>query len=201
ICRIAQLGRASGIHLIIATQTPRVNVITGNIKINVPTRIAFAVSSQVDSRVILDMGGAEKLLGKGDMLYTPPGSSKPIRVQGCYIDDSEIESITEFLSNKNATHFDEELALAVDKGTTGGNNRTEEENPDDELMVDAIRLALEMEQISSSMLQRRLKIGFNRAARIVDAMEERGFVGPSEGAKPRQVLLTWEEFHELYGDN
>ena len=201
ICRIAQLGRASGIHLIIATQTPRVNVITGNIKINVPTRIAFAVTSQVDSRVILDMGGAEKLLGKGDMLYTPPGSSKPIRVQGCYIDDSEIESITEFLSNKNATHFDEELALAVDKGTTGGNNRTEEENPDDELMVDAIRLALEMEQISSSMLQRRLKIGFNRAARIVDAMEERGFVGPSEGAKPRQVLLTWEEFHELYGDN
>lgn len=199
ICRIAQLGRASGIHLVIATQTPRVNVITGNIKINVPTRIAFAVSSQIDSRVILDSSGAEKLLGRGDMLYIPPGSSKPVRVQGCYIDDSEIESITDFLRSENSVGYDEALTVAMDKNAEAQQGE-EEDGFEDEKMRDALRLAIEYEQVSSSMLQRRMKIGFNRAARIVDAMEERGFVGPSEGAKPRQVLIGWEEFNAIYGN-
>ncbi len=200
ICRIAQLGRAAGIHLIIATQTPRVNVITGNIKVNVPTRIAFAVSSQVDSRVILDMAGAEKLLGRGDMLYTPPGSSKPIRVQGCYIDDSEIETITDFLRNENTIKYDEDVIKTVEDSVKQDGGQSDDDlDVDDDRMQEAVRLALEYNQVSSSMLQRRMKIGFNRAARIVDAMEEKGFVGPSEGAKPRQILITWEQFNELYG--
>ncbi len=199
ICRIAQLGRAAGIHLIIATQTPRVTVITGNIKANVPTKIAFAVSSQMDSRVILDMSGAEKLLGRGDMLYTPPGSSKPIRVQGCYIDDTEIEAITDFLTSENEQKYDSDLLNKLNN--EGKKAETDsEEDEDDEKLEEAIRIAIELGQISSSMLQRKMKIGFNRAARIVDVMEERGYVSASEGAKPRQTLITMEEYNELYGD-
>ncbi len=199
ICRIAQLGRASGIHLVIATQSPRVDVITGLIKANIPSRIAFTVSSSIDSRTILDMGGAEKLLGKGDMLYLPVGQSKPVRLQGCYISDEENERVIEFLKNNGAdSKFDETLAKEIDfpispSGETG------EGSFDDELMPQAVKLALEYEQISTSMLQRRLRVGYARAARIVDELEQKEIVTPADGNKPRQILITWDDYRRMFG--
>jgi len=196
ICRIAQLGRASGIHLVIATQRPSVDVITGIIKANIPSRIAFAVSSQVDSRTILDMVGAEKLLGQGDMLYFPLGVPKPIRVQGCYISDKEVEAVTTFLKDRSQTDYDSDVVEKVEKSSTnviGGQEQM------DELFIKAAETVLEYEQASTSMLQRRLRIGYARAARLIDQLEESGIVSGADGAKPRQVLVTREQFYTMIG--
>ena len=188
ICRLAQMARAAGIHLIIATQRPSVDVITGVIKANIPSRIAFSVSSQADSRTILDMGGAEKLLGRGDMLYLPVGSSKPIRVQGAFVSDKEVEAVVQFVKGQQEARYNEEMIPDV-KESEG------EEAMDDELYPEAVRLVVEARVASASMLQRRLRIGYTRAARLIDLMESRGVVGPYEGSKPREVLITPEQLH------
>lgn len=193
ICRLAQMARAAGIHLIVATQRPSVDVITGVIKANIPSRVAFAVSSAIDSRTIIDMSGAEKLLGKGDMLYYPVGSTKPQRVQGAFISDEEVEAIVSAVKNQfEAFSYDENLLSNVNTNISTGNSDDE-----DEYMVDAIKLVVELEQASISMLQRKFKIGYNRAARIVDEMEERGIVGPSQGSKPREVLISKSELESM----
>ena len=200
ICRLAQLARAAGIHLIIATQRPSVNVITGLIKANMPSRIAFAVTSGVDSRTILDMNGAEKLLGKGDMLFHPYGNAKPIRVQGSFVSDAEVSAVTEFLTkqnNENYTSVMEERMSKVQQATpalsdasaSGGNDR-------DTFFVDAGKFIIEKDKASIGMLQRVFKIGFNRAARIMDQLSEAGVVGPEEGTKPRKILMSMEEFEQ-----
>jgi len=182
ICRLAQMARAAGIYLIVATQRPSVDVITGLIKANVPSRIAFAVSSQVDSRTILDMGGAERLIGRGDMLYYPLGASKPMRAQGAWISDSEIEALVNFWKKQGEPVYNEEIGQEMASSP-------EEFDDDDELLEDAIRLVVENGQASISMLQRRFRIGYSRAARLIDMMELRGIVGPYQGSKPREVLV------------
>lgn len=206
ICRLAQLARAAGIHLIIATQRPSVDVITGLIKANVPSRIAFAVSSQVDSRTILDKGGAEKLLGRGDMLYHPAGLSNAKRVQGAFVSDDEIAKITDFVkSNNEETHYSEDLAEHIDNCEHGDYGVTDDDEDDaDTLLPDAIELALELGQISTAMVQRRLKVGYARAGRIIDQMEMRGLIGGANGSKPREVyknrILSLGDFEELPND-
>ena len=190
ICRLAQKARAAGMHLIVATQRPSVDVITGVIKANIPSRIAFAVSSQVDSRTILDMVGAEKLVGKGDMLFNPLGSGKPKRVQGAFISDEEVNAVIDFVrSQVEEAEYSESV---IDKIENANTPDAEKDNRDyeDELLPDAIDLVVSAEQASVSMLQRRFRIGYNRAARIIDMMEERQIIGPSEGSKPRKVLIT-----------
>lgn len=190
ICRLAQLARAAGIHLIIATQRPSVDVITGLIKANVPSRIAFAVSSGVDSRTILDRVGAEKLLGKGDMLYHPTGKPNAIRVQGAFVNDDEVERLVDFVkSNAEVTHYSHDLEEHIDRISTGENGVTEEDDGDDadELLPQAIELALELGQISTAMIQRKMKVGYARAGRIVDQMETRGLISGANGSKPRDV--------------
>ena len=196
ICRLAQMARAAGMHLIIATQRPSVDVITGVIKANVPSRIAFAVSSQTDSRTILDMGGAEKLLGKGDMLFYPLGAAKPVRLQGAYISEEDSEKVINFVKGqiKEEIKYEEEIIQTISKTTSIKNDDV------DELLEEAIAFVVQNGQGSSSMLQRKYKIGFNRAARLIDSMEERGIVGPSEGSKPRKVLITMEELAKLEGE-
>ena len=190
ICRLAQKARAAGMHLIVATQRPSVDVVTGLIKANIPSRIAFSVASQVDSRTILDMAGAEKLLGKGDMLFSPVGSSKPFRVQGPYISDAETEKLIKFVKKEGGgPSYDEELQAAIDNPDKKGGSE-----PQDELTGDAIEFILKSRQASVSMLQRRFRIGYNRAARIIDEIEEKGIIGPSDGSRPRQVLMTLEEY-------
>lgn len=192
ICRLAQLARAAGIHLIIATQRPSVDVITGLIKANIPSRIAFAVSSQVDSRTILDKGGAEKLLGMGDMLYYPMGARETIRVQGAFVSDAEIERILEFIKdNTEPTHYSEDLAEHIERCAIGENGVTPDTDDDgDALLPDAIALAVELGKISTSMIQRRLGVGYSRAGRIVDQMEARGIISGANGSKPRDVLIS-----------
>ncbi|THE14528.1 DNA translocase FtsK [Bacillus timonensis] len=182
ITRLAQMARAAGIHLIIATQRPSVDVITGVIKANIPSRIAFSVSSSTDSRTILDMGGAEKLLGRGDMLFLPVGASKPVRVQGAFLSDDEVEEVVDFVISQQKAQYQEEMIPTDTVETT--------EEVDDELYDDAVQLVIEMQTASVSMLQRRFRIGYTRAARLIDAMELRGVVGPYEGSKPRTVLVT-----------
>ena len=182
ITRLAQMARAAGIHLIIATQRPSVDVITGVIKANIPSRIAFAVSSAIDSRTILDMGGAERLLGRGDMLFLPAGSSKPIRVQGSFLSDEEVEEVVDFVIEQQKAQYDEAMI------PTDEPEKSFEEETDD-LYDDAVQLVVEMQTASVSMLQRRFRIGYSRAARIVDQMEVRGVVGPPDGSRPRQVLM------------
>lgn len=196
ICRLAQMARAAGMHLIIATQRPSVDVITGVIKANVPSRIAFAVSSQTDSRTILDMGGAEKLLGKGDMLFYPLGAAKPVRLQGAYISEDDSEKVINFVKSqmKEEIKYEEEIIQTISKASNVKNDNV------DELLEDAIAFVVQSGQGSSSMLQRKYKIGFNRAARLIDSMEERGIVGASEGSKPRKVLITMEELAKLEGE-
>ncbi len=194
ICRLAQMARAAGIHLVIATQRPSVDVITGLIKANIPSRIAFAVSSHADSRTILDMGGAEKLLGRGDMLFYPVGASKPIRVQGCFVSEHEVDAVVSHIKDSYQTpSYDMDVIeeIAVDK---------EEQIDDDcdELLPEAIEIVIDAGQASISMLQRRLRVGYARAARMIDEMEARGIVSGFEGSKPRKVLITREEFEELY---
>ncbi|GAB7388312.1 DNA translocase SpoIIIE [Bacillaceae bacterium] len=188
ICRLAQMARAAGIHLIIATQRPSVDVITGLIKANIPSRIAFGVSSQVDSRTILDMAGAEKLLGRGDMLFLPVGSAKPIRVQGAFVSEKEVEALVTFVKEQQKANYQEEM-IPDDAGETAGG----EAEPDDELYEKAVQLVIEAQSASVSMLQRRLRIGYTRAARLIDAMEANGIVGPYEGSKPRDVLVKKSE--------
>ena len=192
ICRLAQLARAAGLHLIVATQRPTVDVITGLIKANIPSRIAFAVASQVDSRTIIDRAGAEKLLGKGDMLYAPQGCRSPQRVQGAFVSDDEIERLLDFLKAQNSdAHYSEDLEEHIERVSTGENGVTPDEDDDgDALLPQAIELAVELGQISTAMIQRRLKVGYSRAGRIIDQMEERGIIGPANGSKPRQVYIS-----------
>ena len=192
ICRLAQLARAAGIHLIVATQRPTVDVITGLIKANIPTRIAFAVASQIDSRTIIDRGGAEKLLGKGDMLFAPQGCRTPTRVQGAFVSDDEIERLLNFLKAQNAdAHYSEDLEEHIERISSGENGVTPDTDDDgDELLPQAIELAVELGQISTAMIQRRLKVGYSRAGRIIDQMEERNIIGPANGSKPRQVYIN-----------
>lgn len=202
ICRLAQLARAAGIHLVIATQRPSVDVITGLIKANIPSRIAFAVSSSVDSRTILDMSGAEKLLGKGDMLYAPVDESKPIRVQGAFITDKEVEKIVTFLKNQSNPDYDDSVLEHIEnssaKEPSDGAPATGDVSDDADVMLgQCIEFVVDLGEASVSKLQRRFKLGYSRAARIVDQMEERGIVGPSEGSKPRQVLIDHDQYLEL----
>lgn len=196
ICRLAQMARAAGMHLIVATQRPSVDVITGVIKANIPSRIAFAVSSQVDSRTILDMQGAEKLVGKGDMLFNPMGMGKPIRVQGAFVSDAEVHKVIEFVKGQvDKTEYNEDVLSKIERS-----NVQEGADDTDELLPDAIDLVVNSGQASVSMLQRRFRIGYNRAARIVDMMEARGIIGPQDGSRPRQVLMTQEELAQLEND-
>ncbi|MDK2804969.1 MAG: segregation ATPase FtsK/SpoIIIE, family [Thermoanaerobacterium sp.] len=192
ICRLAQMARAAGIYLVIATQRPSVDVITGVIKANIPSRISFAVTSQIDSRTILDMAGAEKLLGKGDMLYYPIGESKPIRVQGAFISDKEVEDIVNFLKTNTSEPKYEEIFIEP-------KNSLNKDIEEDELMNDAINIIVETGQASISMLQRRLRIGYARAARIIDQMEQKGIISGYDGSKPRQILLSEEEIKKITG--
>jgi len=198
ICRLAQMARAAGMHLVIATQRPSVDVITGLIKANVPSRIAFAVSSQVDSRTILDMAGAEKLLGKGDMLFYPIGASKPMRVQGAFVTDKEVEAVVNFIkSNSAEVKYDEDVLEKIQNGPSGSEKQGDEEDEVDPLLNDVISLVVEIGQASTSLIQRRFKVGYARAARIIDQMEARGVISGFEGTKPRQVLITKQEWEEM----
>ena len=199
ICRLAQLARAAGIHLIIATQRPSVNVITGLIKANMPSRIAFSVSSGVDSRTILDMNGAEKLLGKGDMLFYPQGYQKPARVQGAFVSDEEVAAVVNFLARQQSAvsynqAIEERMNAVQDAGAgqTAGGSGPER----DAYFVEAGKFIIEKDKASIGMLQRWFKIGFNRAARIMDQLAEAGVVGEEEGTKPRKVLMSMEEFEQ-----
>lgn len=206
ICRLAQMARAAGMHLVIATQRPSVDVITGVIKANIPSRISFAVSSQVDSRTILDVGGAEKLLGRGDMLFAPSGSSKATRVQGCFVTDAEVERVVNFIKEGSTAQYDQQLMDEIERNATtqkikGTNSASDDDGDSDSLIHAAIDTVVESGQASTSLLQRRLKIGYARAARLVDEMEQRGVVGPFEGSKPRQVLLSRERWQEMKLNN
>ena len=197
ICRIAQLARAAGMHLVIATQRPTVDVITGLIKANVPSRIAFAVSSGTDSRTIIDMNGAEKLLGKGDMLFFPQGIPKPVRVQGAFVSDQEVSDVVDFIKQEmGEVEYSERIQQQVQAGG-GGEGSLGGAGNQDELFVEAGQLIIETEKASIGMLQRKFRIGFNRAARIMDQLAEAGVVGPEEGTKPRKIIMTLAEFDEL----
>lgn len=191
ICRLAQMARAAGMHLVVATQRPSVDVITGLIKANIPSRIAFNVSSQIDSRTILDMAGAEKLLGKGDMLFFPVGFPKPIRVQGAYMSDKEVDALVMYLKAQGQPEFIEGVVQAEQQSSV-------EQGEEDELLAEAVKILIESGQASISMLQRRLRIGYARAARLIDVMEERGIVGKYEGSKPRAILMTMEQYQNTF---
>ena len=185
-------------HLVIATQRPSVDVITGIIKANIPSRIAFAVSSGIDSRTILDMVGAEKLLGKGDMLFSPIGTSKPIRVQGAFISDKEVEKVVDFLKANGETVYSEDILEKIENSSIDEKEIKEEEDDDtDDLLMEAIETVVETQQASTSFIQRRFKVGYARAGRIMDQMEARGIISGYEGSKPRQVLMTKERWQEL----
>ena len=210
ICRIAQMGRASGIHLVIATQRPSADVITGLMKANIPSRIAFAVASAMESRIILDTQGAEKLVGRGDMLFAPIGTGKPQRVQGCFVSDPEVEAVANFVKNNYTTNYDQSVMEEIErKAALTGNPKAAaaaadpepnaEELDGDEMLPQAVDVILETGQASVSMLQRRLKLGYARAARIVDEMEEKGIVGPFQGSKPRSILITKEQWAAMKG--
>ena len=200
INRIAAKARAAGMHLIIATQRPSVDVVTGVIKANIPTRIAFAVSSQIDSRTILDSAGAEKLLGRGDMLFSPVGSNKPNRIQGCFVSDEEVEAVVDYIKGDHSADYDDDVMVEIERQAAVEKKQKtglKEDGPDEDPMLsDAIRVVVENGQASTSLLQRRLKLGYARAARIVDEMEQRGVVGPYEGSKPRKVLITMDQLME-----
>jgi len=207
ICRIAQMGRAAGIHLIIATQRPSADVITGLMKANIPSRIAFAVASAMESRIILDTQGAEKLVGKGDMLYAPIGAGKPLRVQGCFVSDGEVEAVTDYVKKNFNTNYDQQVMEEIEKKAvqTGSSKATasdpegtaDQQMDGDEMLPAAVEVILETGQASVSMLQRRLKLGYARAARIVDEMEQKGIVGPFQGSKPRAILVTKEQWDAM----
>ena len=199
ICRLAQMARAAGMHLVIATQRPSVDVITGIIKANVPSRISFAVSSQVDSRTILDMAGAEKLLGKGDMLFYPSGAPKPVRIQGAFISDKEVEKVVDFIKNNGEATYNDEIIKQIENANSTDKELDESDENDntDELLMDAIDVVVETGQASTSFIQRRFKVGYARAGRIIDQMEERGIISGFQGSKPREVLISKERWEEL----
>ena len=204
VCRIAQIARAAGIHMIIATQSPRKDVITGLIKSNIPSRVALSVSSIMDSRVIFDYGGAEKLLGNGDLLYKPVGVKNPIRIQSGYASTEEISAVVEFLKSEHPTQYSEEVMHGVEenipqvKGASDdGGSDSVVVNADDELIDQAISIIVQTGQASTSFLQRKLKLGFSRASRIMDEIEEMGIIGPQEGSKPREVLISQQEWIEM----
>ena len=201
ICRVAQMGRAAGMHLIIATQRPSADVITGLMKANIPSRIAFAVSSAMESRIILDQGGAEKLVGMGDMLFSPVGCGKPTRIQGAFVSDEEREEVIQFIKESAGTaQQNDEIEAYMNKAVEDKNstdNSSEPAGDFDEMLPQAVEAVLEVKSCSVSMLQRRVKLGYSRAARIVDQMEELGIVGPYEGAKPRQVLIDRAGWHDI----
>ena len=208
ICRIAQMGRAAGMHLIIATQRPSANVITGLMKANIPSRIAFSVASAMESRIILDTMGAEKLVGKGDMLYAPIGSGKPLRVQGCFVTDSEVEAVAEYVKENFVADYNQQVLEEIEKkaqqtgkkpASVSDPDPSDDELAGDEMLPAAVDVILETGQASVSMLQRRLKLGYARAARIVDEMEEKGIVGPFQGSKPRAILITKEQWQAKKG--
>ena len=193
ICRLAQMARAAGIHLVVATQRPSVDVITGVIKANIPSRIAFAVSSQTDSRTILDLGGAERLLGRGDMLFYPTGMAKPLRVQGVYVSDTEINNLVEFLKVQGKT------GNYIEPWENEEIQTTDSSIEEDPHLAEAVKLFIENGQASISLLQRRLRIGYTRAARIIDQLEEKGIIGGYEGSKPRSILMSWDEYEKTFG--
>ena len=206
ICRLAQMARAAGMHLVIATQRPSVDVITGIIKANIPSRIALSVSSQVDSRTIIDSVGAEKLLGNGDMLYYPVGIPKPIRVQGCYLSDKEVENVVNFIKKQEQSEYDDEVMQEIERQAANNGSKKKDasssgdegaDGPADEMLPKAIEAVIEAQSASTTLLQRKLKLGYARAARIVDELEERGIIGPYEGAKPRKVLITKQQWYEM----
>ena len=200
ICRLAQKARAAGMHLVIATQRPSVDVITGLIKANVPSRIAFAVSSQIDSRTILDSVGAEKLLGKGDMLFFPTGAPKPLRVQGAFVSDDEVEKIVGFVKQNGTATYSEDILESIENSNKTEKDLAQEQSEDDEtdpFLMDAIDAVVEQGQASTSFIQRKFKVGYARAGRIIDQMEERGIISGYQGSKPREVLITKERLEEL----
>lgn len=198
ICRLAQMARAAGMHLVIATQRPSVDVITGLIKANVPSRIAFAVSSHIDSRTILDGSGAEKLLGKGDMLFKPVGANKPLRIQGAFIDDKEVERVVNFIKGDREAKYDEDIIEKIDAGKPVNiTDELSDPSDNDELLPQAIEIAVDTGKISASHLQRKLKVGFSRASRMIDQMQERGIISPPDGSKPREVLISKDELLEM----
>ena len=195
IMRITQMARAAGIHLIVATQRPSTDIITGVVKANIPSRISFAVSSQIDSRTILDMGGAEKLLGKGDMLFLPMGESVPMRIQGAYVSEEEIQKLVDWSIGQQKAIYDE--SLTVDKSgsssvSSGSDGYASDEKYDDPIYNEVVDFAVSSGKISASLIQRKFRLGYNRAARIVDLLEERGIIGPANGSKPREVLVKLE---------
>ena len=205
ICRIAQMGRAAGIHLVIATQRPSADVITGLMKANIPSRIAFSVASAMESRIILDTQGAEKLVGKGDMLYAPIGNGKPRRVQGCFVSENEVEAVASYVKSNFVSNYDQQVMEEIEKKAAQTGNKPSAGDPEptnneldgDEMLPDAVDVILETGQASVSMLQRRLKLGYARAARIVDEMEQKGIVGPYAGSKPRTILITKEQWEAM----
>ena len=206
IQRITQLGRAAGIHMVIATQRPSVDVITGLIKANIPSRIAFAVKSQIDSRTIIDTQGAEKLLGNGDMLYCPVGLSKPVRVQGSYLSDEEIERVINHVTSQGEVKYDDEVIQEIERNATKDDKKKSADisidsagqgEDGDEMIPKAIEVVIEQGMASTTLLQRKLKLGYARAARIIDELSEKGIVGPYEGSKPRKVLITKEQWYEM----
>ena len=204
ICRLAQMARAAGMHLVIATQRPSVNVITGIIKANIPSRIALSVSSQVDSRTIIDTAGAEKLLGYGDMLFSPVGVSKPVRVQGCFLSDEEVESVVKFIKTQGEEkQYDEkvmeeiERQAVIEKKPSASSSDNDSGEGGDEMIPKAIEVVVEAQMASTTLLQRKLKLGYARAARIIDELEQRQIVGPFEGSKPRKVLISKQQWMEM----
>ena len=194
------MARAAGIHLIVATQRPSTDVITGVVKANIPSRISFAVSSQIDSRTILDAGGAEKLLGKGDMLFLPMGANSPTRIQGAYVSDEEIQAIVDYTISQQKAIYDESLTIdrgsSSSSGSAGDDNYESSDEYDDPLYNEIVDFAVRTGKISASLIQRKYRLGYNRAARIIDLLEERGIIGPQNGSKPREVLVKLENYNE-----
>lgn len=200
ICRLAQLARAAGMHLVIATQRPSVNVITGIIKANIPTRIAFSVASQVDSRTMIDHGGAEKLLGNGDMLFVPSGINKPMRVQGAWVSDQEVHAVTEYIKQRHETTYDEDVVEKINQSVMSDAEKEEAAEEYDPRLPEAVEIVIEAGQASISMLQRRMRVGYARAGRLIDDMAQRGIVSEADGAKPRTVLITREQYQQMFDE-
>ena len=206
IAKLAAKARAAGIHLVLATQRPSVDVITGTVKANLPSRIAFALTNYMDSKTVLDGGGAEKLLGKGDMLFKPQDKPEPRRVQGAFVSNPEIAKVVEYIKQHNNPVYDENAGRAIKNphqanGSHSAGATSERDMEFDPVLKDALRMFIQTKQASGSMISRRYSVGFNRAGRIMDQMERAGFIGPQEGSKPRQVLITMDEYKQIFGDD